>query len=199
MTRATHRTAIAAVLLVLATGLAGCPGDTPAEREAVVDSALALDTLLARFRTGLERPAALRGGAPSLDELVARFGRAVAASDTAAFRALALTREEFAWLYYPELPEAAPPYELEPALLWFMIETGSGRGLRTLLAERGGRPLEVTGYTCQGERRHGAITLWGPCVLHRLEGPGDTVTEALFGPVVSRGGRLKFVSYANKL
>lgn len=186
--------------LILAAALAACGGGDGARRqETVVDSALSIDTLLARFRSGLDRPAEFAGGAGSLDSLVRAFAAAVERQDSAAFPGLALTRAEFAWLYYPYIPEAAPPYELEPGLMWFMIETNSRRGLRTLLTERGGQPLGVIGHTCEGERQFGELTLWGPCTVHRLQPPGDTVTEVLFGPVVSRNGRFKFVSYANKL
>jgi hypothetical protein len=187
-------------ILAITAGLAACrPGDTPARREAVVDSALSIDTLLARFREGLDRPAGLADGAASMDALIEGFVSAAEHGDSAAFRGMALTRAEFAWLYYPHLPEAAPPYELEPGLMWFMIETNSGRGLRTLLAERGGRPLSVVGYSCEGERHHGPVTLWAPCVLRRLQSEADTVSEILFGPIVSRDGQFRFVSFANKL
>ena len=186
-------------LLTVCLALPACTGDRSTGGETVVDSALSTDTLLARFRSGLTRPDGFTGGEPSRDALVARFAEAVERSDTATLRRLALTREEFAWLYYPLLPEAAPPYELEPGLMWFMIETNSGRGLRTLLEERGGTPLGFVDYRCDAERHHGPLTLWGPCVVRRLQAPSDTVTENLFGPIVSRDGRFKFVSYANKL
>jgi hypothetical protein len=32
-----------------------------------------------------------------------------------------------------------------------------------------------------------------------MQAPGDTVDERLFGPIVERHGRFKFVSFANKL
>jgi len=179
--------------------LPACSGDAPRGRETVVDSAPSAETLLARFRTGLAEPEAFTGGASSRDALVAAFVRAVEQRDTVAFGDLALTREEFAWLYYPLIPEAAPPYELEPTLMWFMVKTNSGRGLRTLLEERGGQPLGFLDYRCDGERRHGPLTVWGPCAVRRLHAPRDTVTEILFGPIVERNGRWKFVSYANKL
>lgn len=195
---------MSSVRLSLATAVAfmaaACGGDgEPPAQAGVVDSTLPIAVLLDRFREGLDHPAELSGGAASLDDLVRQFVRAVEETDSAAFAALALTRAEFAWLYYPHLPEAAPPYELEPGLMWFMIETNSGRGLRTLLDERGGRPLGVVSYSCEGERHHGPVTIWAPCVLRRLQAEADTVAESLFGPIVSRDGRFKFVSYANQL
>jgi hypothetical protein len=186
-------------LAALAIALAACGGAAPAAREAVVDSAASIDTLLGRFRNGLERPAGFTGGAASRDALVRWFIQATERADSAALRDLALTRAEFAWLYYPSLPEAAPPYELDPRLMWFMIETNSGRGLRTLLEERGGRPLRFVDYACEGERQAGANTIWGPCIIRRLQVPGDTVGEVLFGPLVRLGGRFKLVSFANGL
>lgn len=187
------------VLAATASSPACRPDATPARREVIVDSAQSIDTLLAGFREDLDRPTAFRGGATSLDALIERFVSAVEHGDSTAFREMALTRAEFAWLYYPHLPEAAPPYELEPGLLWFMIETNSGRGLRTLLGERGGRPLAVVGYACEGERHHGPVTIWAPCVIRRLQAEADTMSEGLFGPIVSRDGQFKFVSFANKL
>jgi hypothetical protein len=178
---------------------AACGDGQPPEQAGVVDSTLPIPVLLDRFRAGLDRPVELSGGAGSLDELVARFARAVEAADSAAFRDLALTRAEFAWLYYPALPEAAPPYELDPGLMWFMIEGNSGRGLYALLEAVGGRPLGMVSYSCESERHHGPLTLWGPCLVRRVQNGADTVTESLFGPVVSRDGRFKFVSYANRL
>jgi hypothetical protein len=187
-----------ATLAALAIALAACGGAAPAAREAVVDSAVPIDTLLGRFRNGLDRPGGFTGGAASRNALVRRFIRATEQADSAALRDLALTRAEFAWLYYPSLPEAAPPYELDPRLMWFMIETTSGRGLRTLLEERGGRPLGFVDHECEGQRRFGPNTVWGPCTIRRLQA-GDTTAEVLFGPVVEHGGRFKFVSYANRL
>jgi hypothetical protein len=35
--------------------------------------------------------------------------------------------------------------------------------------------------------------------VRRVQAPGDTVRERLFGPILERGGRFKFVSYANRL
>jgi hypothetical protein len=194
-----HPTTRLAALILAAAALGACSSGERAGRETVVDSAQSIDTLLARFRTGLDRPAGFTGGAASLAVLVREFATAVEQRDSTAFGRLTLTRAEFAWLYYPFIPEAAPPYELEPGLMWFMLETNSSRGLRALLVERGGRPLGVIDQTCEGERQLGDITLWSPCTVRRLQAPGDTVVEVLFGPVVSRNGRFKFVSYANKL
>ena len=182
---------------LLAATLMSCGGERGGAGAAAADSTVPLAVRLERFRDGLDAPATFTHGAASRDELVARFAAAVQRNDTAALGTLALTRAEFAWLYYPEAPESAAPYELEPSLMWFTLQTNSGRGLRALLDERGGKPLGVLGHECDGVRRHGKLALWGPCLVRRLRGPGDTVAERLFGPIVERDGLYKFVSFAH--
>jgi len=189
------------LLLLLSTPLLpGCRDTGADSRSTTVDSVVSIDTALARFRQGLEEPAELAYGAGSLDELIGTFVKRLEASDTAGLASLALTRAEFAYLYYPTVPEARPPYELSPGLLWFMIDGNSARGLRVALAERGSKPLGYVGHRCSGDpRRDGESTVWPLCIVRRLQAPGDTVEERLFGPIVERGGRFKFVTFANKL
>lgn len=197
MTKTSFRFAAA---LALVAPVAACAGEgSPPADAGVVDSVVPIAVQLDRFREGLPDPGTFTRGAASRDALIQAFVRATEQADSSAFGGLALDRAEFAWLYYPVLPEAAPPYELAPGLMWFMLETNSRRGLRALLQERGGRPLGFVDYTCEGERQQGTVTLWGPCLVRRVQGPGDTVTERLFGPIAARDGRYKFVSYANKL
>jgi hypothetical protein len=165
-----------------------------------VDSAVPRAIALARFQRGNGKVTALAGGAPSRDELVRRFARAVEAGDTAALRRLLLSRAEFAWLYYPTSAQGLPPYDLSPELMWFMTVEQSNRGMGALLTERARQPVGLAGYRCLGDSTvEGANRLWGPCVVRRVQAPGDTVEERLFGPIVGRGGRYKFLSYSNKL
>jgi hypothetical protein len=197
MMRLLFRTApVATVVLVAALG---CGRERGEPAGSVVDSVVPHDTALARFREGLPAPTGLSNGAASRDELIHRFVSALEHSDTAGLRAMVMTRAEFGWLYYPWVPESRPPYDLAPGLMWFMVEGASARGLSALLTERGGRPLGFVDYRCEGERRYGANTVWGPCTMRRVQAPGDTTMERLFGPLVERGGRVKFVSLANKL
>jgi hypothetical protein len=126
----------------------------------------------------------------------------LAAADTAGLGALTMSRAEFAWLYYPTAPEAHPPYDLAPGLMWFVLEGNSAKGLRRALEEYGGKPLGYVGYRCEGEPRvHGANRIHPLCIVRRLAEPGgtDTLEIRLFGPVLEREGRFKFVSLANRL
>jgi hypothetical protein len=84
--------------------------------------------------------------------------------------------------------------------MWFMLVERSNRGVQALLEERAGRPLEAAGYRCVGDSTiEGENRLWGPCVLRRVQAPGDTVEERLFGPILERNGRYKFLNYSNRL
>ena len=138
--------------------------------------------------------AGLAGGAPSRDALVRGFVTALERRDTAALVDLVLTRAEFASVYYPTAREALPPYELPQDLMWFRLVGESDRGLRRALDELGGRPLRYRGHTCGEPRREGRNRLWGWCRVRLGE---DEIS--IFGLIVERDGRFKFVSYANKL
>jgi hypothetical protein len=84
--------------------------------------------------------------------------------------------------------------------MWFMLQGSSSQGYARLLRQRSGQSLGFTGYRCGGEPgRWGENTVWGPCVVLRRLESGDSLAERLFGQIVERGGRYKFVSYANKL
>jgi hypothetical protein len=186
--------------LLFTVAVVSCDHGRAVSRSSAVDSVVAIDTALARFREGLTAPAGLDSGAPSLDALITTFMTRLERRDTAGLARLALTRAEFAYLYYPFVPEARPPYELSPGLLWFMIEGNSARGLRAALSERGEPPLPYVGHRCPGTpRRDRDNTVWPLCVVRLVLEPGDTVDQRLFGPIVERDGVFKFVSFTNKL
>ena len=197
------RTTLLLPVLAAVAGACGSPAPFPAgEVRATstrIDSAVPRDEALRRFQQGIERADSLSGAARSRGALVRRFVRALEARDTLALRRLVLTRGEFAYLCYPANPQGLPPYELSPDLMWFLLVEGSNRGLAHALEERGGRPLGFVGHSCEAEpSRQGDNTVWGPCLVRRQEA-GDTVAERLFGLIVERRGRYKFVSYANNL
>ena len=125
---------------------------------------------------------------------------ALARQDTTALARMVISREEFAWLYYPTTSQGLPPYDLEPALLWRMLVERSDRGVRRALQKFGGQKLHFVGYDCgSGSSREGDNTIWGPCTV-RFTGPsGDSVSLRFFSQIIGRGGRYKFLSYANKL
>ena len=166
----------------------------------VVDSILPREEALRRFREGLSPVDSLAGGAGSRDELVAAFVRAIAQADTASVARMAVSRGEFAYLYYPTAVEGKPPYDLEPGLMWFTLYERSNEGARKALTRYGGRPVTLLDYDCgTGRHQEGENTVYGPCTVRWTTAGGDTTSVRLFSKILERGGRFKFLSYANKL
>jgi hypothetical protein len=174
--------------------LSACHEARGTPRAAVADSAAAPDL----FRAGLAEPARL-AGADGREILVQQFVRALADRDTATLRALVLSRAEFAFLYYPTAREALPPYELPPELMWLRLVSESEQGLQLALETFGGRAVAYAGHRCGEPREEGANTLWGWCLVEYRLPDGRAAEASLFGLIIERAGRYKFVSYANKL
>jgi hypothetical protein len=111
-----------------------------------------------------------------------------------------LSKAEFGRLYYPTNPQARPPYDMEPGLFWFMLSQHSAKGLGKALDLMGGKTWRYAGHSCDSVVSHeGENTVYGPCLVRLVQAPGDTVDSRLFSLLLERGGRWKFVSYANKL
>ena len=165
----------------------------------VVDSALAPDEMLRRFRVGLDSVSRFDDrSAPSRDALVRQFTRALAARDTAALRAMSLTRAEFGYLYYPTTQYVRPPYLTSPDVLWRLMHARSESGMKRLVARVGGMDVRFAGYECEPTPVvEGRNRLLEPCRMRYRRGADSLETRRLFGSIIERDGRFKFVSYAN--
>jgi hypothetical protein len=164
-----------------------------------VDTILPRAEALRRFQASAYPTDTLADAARSRDALVRTFVHSLETRDTARLGRLSLTRDEFAFLYYPTAPQGLPPYELPPDLFWFTLQQGSDKGLHRALEARSGHPLDYLGYRCDPVPSHeGANIVWGPCTV-RYRAGSRTQEERLFGLIIEREGRFKFVSYANKL
>lgn len=168
---------------------------------AVVDSALPIDTLLARFRaTVADTPTTLAGGEASAEGLARAFVRAISANDTASIRRLVVNRAEFAWLYYPHTRFVRPPYEMGAELMWIQINEASEKGIVRTLRRYGGSTLRFEALSCPD-----SVTPEGPnrittgCRVRFAAADSAARTLQLFGSLIERDGRWKFVSYANEL
>jgi hypothetical protein len=203
---------VAGLGLVLGFAACGEPGSSEAVEPAAavaaeehrpvhIDSVFPIEEEIRRFRASIGAPvAALEGGAGSMGELVARFVAAVEARDMAALGELAITVEEFAYLYYPHTRFTSRPYELGPALVWFQLENYGSKGLNRALSRHGGEPLGFTGHRCAGEPAvEGQNRIWGDCIVERVREDGAAEALSLFGQVLERDGRYKFINYANRL
>jgi hypothetical protein len=201
------RLAIALLLLWIAGSACGDPRAQPAlaamadHRPTHVDSVFPIAEEIRRFRVAIpDSVDALAGAAPSRDELVVRFLTALEAGDRAALNALAITVEEFAYLYYPHTRFTRPPYELSPALVWFQVDTYGSRGLDRVMTRLGGKAIRTDGYVCPPEPEvEGENQTWNGCLVRHRDDAGRIAELSLFGPILERGGRFKFVSYANTL
>jgi len=167
-------------------------------QSAVVDSVRPIAEELARFRAGLGRPAPreLAGGARSRDGLVQAFMQALEQQDTARLAAMAMDAAEFAWFYYPYTIYTHPPYTQAPGMVWMLTTQNGQKGLARLLRRYGGRPLDNRGYRCGRVEPQDLNRLHLECGV--LIGP-DQAPARLFGTIIERNGRFKFVSYANGL
>ena len=125
----------------------------------VVDSILPRDEALRRFRA---RPAAGDGAGRRSGEprhAGGGFLRALESGIPLALASMAVTRPEFAYLYYPTTPQSLPPYDLEPGLMWHLLLQRSDRGIRRSLAAYGGQRLRLLSHDCgtggeSGGRQH---------------------------------------------
>lgn len=201
------------LLPLLLAALAACGGDAgpaPAAEAApapaarvpgqVVDSILPPAEALRRFREGVPPVSRLEGGADSRDALVRRFIRAVGTQDTAALRAMVLTRAEYAHLVHPGSRFTRPPMQQAPGLVWMQMQLNSEKGIVRLLRRFGGSDVGFRGYRCE-ERPvvEGENRMWERCVV-RLDGAqGGEVDARWFGSIIERDGHFKLMSYANGL
>jgi hypothetical protein len=164
----------------------------------VIDSIRPIEEEVHRFRgqvSGL--PRRLEGGARSRDALVRTWVRAVERRDTLALRRLLLAAGEFIAFYYPESPFTAPPYRQAPGVRWFLMVNASSQGVTRVLRRHGGTSLGFRGYACDSAPTVlGRNRLWTRCRLRLVEGE-RVVERRLFGPILERDGRFKFLTYAS--
>ena len=169
----------------------------PTRPARVVDSIFPVDEEIRRFKaTVRERPAALRGGARTRDELVHRFVRAVERRDRRILATLVLDRAEFAYLYFPTTRYTRPPYRQKPGLVWFQMTAMTDRGINRLLKRDGGKPLGVTGYRCAEPTLEGNNVIFTDCLVEVMRG-GVTAQRKFFGSILERDGMFKFLTYSS--
>jgi hypothetical protein len=164
-----------------------------------VDSIFPIEEEIRRFREGTEEVEGLSGGEASKEALVELLIHALEAEDLETITSLALTRDEFAWLYYPHTMYTTRPYELSPALVWFHQQNRSSRGLTRLLDRYAGETLYYAGFNCPDEGEgFGEGHIWHGCTVLGSLPTGEEVEERIFGSILEWGGRYKLVSFSNE-
>ena len=162
----------------------------------VVDSIFPIEEEIRRFNDGLTPTTTLKGGASSPEALVRLFARALAERDTNALVSLLVSRAEFGYLVFPESRYARPPYKTKPAIVWTQLVSDSERGLSRLLERVSGDSLRISALRCpKVADREGANRYWRNCSLSIGDTAGGSRRLQLFGPILERGGRTKFLSY----
>lgn len=192
------------VAAVFAATLLGASCDLPPAHEPgqarppgyVVDSILPPVEALRRFRAGVERVTVLDGPS-NRAELLRRVRYAITRNDTAALRALAVNRAEFAYLIYPESRLSRPPFRQPPEIAWMMLQQASAGGLRKLLSRS--PTMTLLGVTCPDSVQvEGAMRTISGCTV-RVQTPDNVRDVRLFGRIVELGGRWKVVGYDGDL
>lgn len=184
---------------------AAVPASVPAARAAPVrvDSIHPPEEQLRRFREGLPVTATLTGGSESVEALAGRFLAAVASGDTAELGRMALSRAEFAHLYYPSSPFSRPPMRQDPALTWFLVQQNSAKGLTRVLRRfgpDGSPPAALERVLCErSPASEGENRLRTECALVVRWPDGRAEAVRWFGSILEREGVFKLVSYANDL
>jgi hypothetical protein len=167
----------------------------------VVDSIFPPAEALRRFRvsSGSVRPTTLTEGDTSIRALFTGYVAALAARDSAAVLRFALTRAEYAWLYYDGSPEQQSG--LVPQAAWPIAESRSNVGLGRA-ADRVsslGNARVLTATCGPTKVVLPAAELDGPCTVVLESSGGKRTTLQISRMVIQRDGRVKLVSFANDL
>jgi hypothetical protein len=199
-------------MLIVAVASGACKGEKPLDEQqkhiqdvvaagGVVDSILPIAVHLERFRQNLgPNPDTLQNASTSIDELVARWVKAIAANDTATLNLMLLSRAEFAWFYYPDSKMSKPPYEAPPELLWGQLLASSDEGARAMLKAFGGKRLAFKSVRCPDAPLIEAKNRLHEKCLTILQFKGiDQPEGTYFGTILERDGRFKFVGYTNRM
>ena len=176
------------------------PMDTSHTAGAIIDSVFPMPEMIRRFRDGLPELTALRDGPQSRQALVAQFITALATSDKATLGRLTLSRAEYAYLYFPNTPDASRENGLTPQRGWDQITRASEKGIGRALTRIGGKPITLDALQCHAApRTAGPMTLYLGCTLTLGLADGTKFDGRLFGSIIEYAGRFKFVGYANDM
>ena len=163
-----------------------------------IDSILPPGEALRRFQSDLPAVTDLADAPRSRDRLVSEFVAALEGADTAALAKLRVSKPEYAFLYYPTSVYSRKPYELAPDIAWLLSEQNSQKGAIRLLRRLSGRDLHFDGYACGTSAREQGNVFWRDCQVSYVDPASSVrVTRRLFGAIMQREGRYKFLSYAN--
>ena len=166
----------------------------------MVDSILPVEEEIRRFRSQLDTPpvAALSDAYETPELLVRQYLDALSDRDTSRLNRLVIDAREFIDLYYPSSPYSRPPYRQNPSFVWFIIQQNSKKGMSRALARFGGRSVRYLSQDCRRAEPQGENRFWECTVLVESDGK-EQPPQRLFGSIMERDRRYKFVSLAGDL
>jgi hypothetical protein len=167
-----------------------------------VDSIFPVEEQIHRFKAARNDAAAaeLKGASASRAALVQRFMKALEARDTTDLRVMAVNAAEFIDLYYPASIYSHPPYQQSPEIAWLLLQQNSQKGIKRTLERFGGVPPRFARYSCKSEPRVEASNrFWEECLVRWSPTPDAPNPVRIFGSIMERDGRFKFVSFDNDL
>lgn len=176
----------------------GRPAQPAASPGTIIDSILPPGEALRRFQSDLPVVTELADAPRGRDKLVSEFLKALERADTAALAKLVVSKAEYGFLYYPSSVYSRKPYELAPDIAWLLSEQNSQKGAIRLIRRLMGRDLRFGGYSCGDSAREEENIFWRDCQVSYVDPASSVrVTRGLFGAIMQRDGRYKFLSYAN--
>ncbi len=175
--------------------------DTIRLSDSVIGARLNLSDELRRFRENLTEPFGLERGAPSRQALVQEFVTALAAKDAKRLGELAMSRAEFAYVYYPQSHDMmARDGGMPPSMRWDLLSLASEKGLARALDRMGGQPLTLVAMDCPNPPASmGPLSQHDGCSVQLARADGTLFRGQLFGSILEQAGQFKFIGYVNDL
>jgi hypothetical protein len=138
----------------------------------------------------------LTGGAPSPDGLARSILTALHARDESALQALAVTRNEFEILCWPEFPESRPVTHIAAEDAWYFSTNASRAGVGRMVSLYGGRDLELLRVESEGTFPYRNFARqYGMALLVKDRGTGEILRIASAPSWIERHGRFKILIF----
>ena len=132
----------------------------------------------------------------SAEAVAAAMLDALAASDPARLRVLALSETEFADAVWPALPSSRPEVNLPLEYAWGTLQQNSRASLAMTVREHGGKTYRLQRVAMGTPTRYGAFIVHpDTSVVVREPGSGAERRLKLFGSLIEQEGRWKIFSY----
>ena len=189
-----YKTVWAALLPVVI----GCVGrvQEPGETAAGLSAEIALEANPASPGSRSLRSIEIKDTFPSPEAVARRVIELLEAGDAEGLRAMAVSREEFHRVVYPELPASDPKRNTSADFLFGMTDRRSRRDLAFTLSRYAGQRIDLVAVDFLGATtEHRTFRVHRKAALTVRTPDGDRVVVRLFGSMIERDGRYKVFSF----